>query len=79
MIHPVKGFSAVDEVEVAVFMKFSCFSYDPKDDGNLNCGSSAFSKSSLNIWKFFFHGMLKSGLDNFGITLLVCEMTAIVQ
>ena len=65
MIHPVKGFSEVNEAEVDVFTEFSCFFYDPKDDGNLNRGSSAFSKSSLNIWKFLFHVLLKPGLENF--------------
>ena len=79
MIHTVKGFSIINEAEVDVFLELSCSFDDPTDVGNLTSGSSAFSKSSLNIWKFFFHGMLKSGLDNFGITLLVCEMTAIVQ
>ena len=52
MIHIVKGFSIVNEVVVDVFMEFSCFFYDPKDVGSLVSGSSAFSKSSLYIWKF---------------------------
>ena len=52
MIHTVKGFGVVDEAEVDVFLKFSCFFYNPMDAGILISGSSAFSKSSLNIWKF---------------------------
>ena len=52
MIHIVKGFGVVDEAEVDVFLKLSCFFDDPTDVGNLNSDSSAFSKSSLNIWKF---------------------------
>src|SRR5574341_1006594 len=56
MIHRVKGFSVVNEAEVDVFMEcFSCFFYGPMDINNLNSGSSAFSKSSLNIWKFLVH------------------------
>ena len=54
----------VNEVEVYVFLKFSCFFYDPTDVGNLISGSSAFSKSSLNIWKFTVHILLKPGLEN---------------
>ena len=50
VIHTVKGFSVVNEVEVDVFLEFSCFFYDPMDVGNLISGSSAFSKTSLNIW-----------------------------
>ena len=58
MIHTVKGFSVVNEVEVNVFLEFPCFFYDPMDVGNLICGSSAFSKSSLDIWKFSVHILL---------------------
>ena len=65
VIHIVKGFSLVSEAEVDVFLEFSCFSYDPTDVGNLISGSSAFSKSSLNIWNFMVHGLLKPGLENF--------------
>ena len=65
VIHTVKGFSVVSEAEVDVFLEFSCFFYDPVDVGNLISGSSAFSKSSLNIWKFMVHGQLKPGLENF--------------
>ena len=52
VIHTVKGFGIVSKAEVDVFLELSCFFYDPTDDGNLISGSSAFSKSSLNIWKF---------------------------
>ena len=65
MIHTVKGFSVVSEAEVDVLLKFSCFFYDPMDVGNLISGSSAFSKSSLNIWKFLVHVLLKPSLKNF--------------
>ena len=65
MIYKVKGFSVVNEEEVDVLLEFSCFFYDPTDVGNLISGSSAFSKSSLNIWKFLVHVLLKSSLENF--------------
>ena len=65
VINTVKGFSVVNEAEVDVFVEFSCFFYDPMDVGNLISGYSAFSKSSLNIWKFTVHILLKSGLENF--------------
>ena len=55
VIHTVKGFSVVKEAEVEVFLEFSCFFYDPTDVGNLTSSSSAFSKLSLNIWKFSVH------------------------
>ena len=64
VIHTVKGFSVVSEAEVDVFLEFSCFFYDPTDIGNLTSGSSAFSKSSLNIWKFSVHVLLKPGFEN---------------
>ena len=60
-------------------MEFSCFFDDPEDVGNLLSGSSGLSKTSLNIWKFSVHILLKPGLENFSITLLACEMSAIVQ
>ena len=66
VIHTVKGFSIVKESEVHVFLEFSWFLYDPMDIGNLISGSSAFSKSSLNIWKFSVHLLLKPGLEGFG-------------
>ena len=65
VIHTVKGFSVVNEAEVDVFLELSCFFYDPVDVDNLVSGSSTFSKSSLNIWKFLVHIMLKPSLENF--------------
>ena len=65
LTHIVKGFSEVNEAEVDVFLELSCFFNDPADVGNLFSGSSAFSKSSLNIWKFMVHTVLKPGLENF--------------
>ena len=65
VIHAVKGFSLVNEAEIAVFLEFSRFFYDPTDVGNLISGSSDFSKSSLNIWKFLVHVLLKPDLENF--------------
>ena len=65
VIHIVKGFSVVNEAKVDVLLELSCFLYDPMDVGNLISGSSAFSKSSLNIWKFSVHILLKPGLENF--------------
>ena len=65
VIHTVKGFSIVSEAEVDVFLEFSCFFYDPTDVGNLISGSSAFSKTSLNIWKFSVHILLKPWLEDF--------------
>ena len=65
VIHTVKGLSIVSEAEVDVFLELSCFFYDPTDIGNLISGSSAFSKSSLNIWKFSVHVLLKPCLKNF--------------
>ena len=65
VIHIVKGFSIVSEGEIDVFLELSCFFDDPVDVGNLISGSSAFSKSGLNIWKFTVHVLLKPGLENF--------------
>ena len=65
MIHRVKGFGIVNKADVGVFLELCCFFYDPTDVGNLISGSSAFSKSSLNIWKFMVHVLLKLGLENF--------------
>ena len=65
VIHTVKGFGIVNKAEVDIFLELSCFFDDPRDVGNLISGSSAFSKSSLNIWKFTIHVLLKSGLENF--------------
>ena len=65
VIHIVKGFSVVNEAEVDVFLESSCFFYDPMNAGNLISGSSAFSKSSLYIWKFSVHILLKPCLKDF--------------
>ena len=65
VIHTVKGFGIVNNTEIDVFLELSCFFDDPVDVGNLVSGSSAFSKTSLNIWKFTFHILLKPGLENF--------------
>ena len=65
VIHTVKGFDVVIEAEVGIFLEFSCFFCDPADVCSLIFGSSAFSKSSLNIWKFLVHIQLKRGLENF--------------
>ena len=65
MIPTVKDFGIVSKAEVDVFLELSYFFYDPTDVGNLNSGSSAFSKSNLNIWKFKVHVLLKPGLENF--------------
>ena len=64
-IHTVKGFGIVNKAEVDVFLELSCSFSDPVDVGNLISGSSAFSKSSLNIWNFTVHVLLKPGLENF--------------
>ena len=65
VIHTVKGFGIVNKAEVAVFLELSRFFDNPADVGNLISGSSAFSKTSLNIWKFMVHILLKPGLENF--------------
>ena len=65
VIHTVKGFGIVNKAEIYVFLELSCFFHDPADVGNLISGSSAFSKTSLNIWKFTVHILLKPGLENF--------------
>ena len=65
MIHTVKGFGLVSEAEIDVFLELSCFFHDPEDVGNLISGSSAFSKTSLNIREFKVQVLLKSGLENF--------------
>ena len=64
-VHTVKGFGIVNKAEIDVFLELSCFFHDPVDGGNLISGSSAFSKTRLNIWKFTVHILLKSGLENF--------------
>ena len=65
VVHTVKGFGVVNKAEVDVFLELSCFFDDPADVVSLISGSSAFSKSSLNIWKFTIHVLLKPGLKNF--------------
>ena len=65
VIHTVKGFGIVNKAEIDVFLELSCFFDDPADVGNLISGSSAFSETSLNIWKLTAHLLLKPGLENF--------------
>ena len=65
VIHTVKGFGTVNKEEIDAFLELSCSFNDPTSVGNLISGSSAFSKSSLNIWKFMVHVLLKPGLENF--------------
>ena len=65
VIYTVKGFGIVNKAEIDVFLELSCFFDYPVDVGNLISGSSAFSKTSLNIWKFTVHVLLKPGLENF--------------
>ena len=79
VLYTVKGFSVVSVAEVDIFLEFSCFFYDPMDVGNLTSGSSAFSKSSLNIWEFTVHVLLQPGLEILSITLLTCQMSTVVQ
>ena len=64
VIHTVKGFGIVNKAEIDVFLELSCFSDDPADVGNLISGSSGFSRTILNIWKFTDHVLLKLGLEN---------------
>ena len=65
VIHTVKGLNVVSKAEIDIFLELSCFFNDPTDVGNFIPGSSAFSKSSLNIWKLTVHVLLKPGLENF--------------
>ena len=65
VFHTVKGFGIVNKAEICIFLEISCFFDDPADVGNLSSGSSAFSKTSLNIWKVIVHVLLKPGLENF--------------
>ena len=65
VIHTVKGFGIVSKAEIDIFLELSCFFDDPADVGNLIFGSSAFSKTSLNIWRFTVHVLLKPGFENF--------------
>ena len=79
LIHAVKGFGVANKAEVDVFLELYCFLYGPVDVRNLISGFSAFSKSSLNIWKISVYEILKPSLENFDITLLACEISAIVR
>ena len=79
VIYIVKGFGIVNKAEIDVFLELSCFLHDPADVGNLISASCAFSKTSLYIRKFTVYVLLKPGLENLSITLLACEMSAIVQ
>ena len=78
VIHTVKGFSVVNKREVDVFLEFSCFFCDPTSVDNLISGFSAFSKSTLYIWKFSVHILLKPGWKDSERHLLNCEMRAVV-
>ena len=79
MIHTVKGFGIANKAEADVFLEISCFFDDPMDVGNLISGCSAFSKSSLNIWKLSVHILLKTSLENFKNYFVSMKMSAIVQ
>ena len=78
VIHTVRGFGIISKAEIDVFLALSCFYHDPTDVGNLISGSAAFSKTSLNIWMFTVQELLKPSWRILSITLLVCEMSAIV-
>ena len=78
VVHTIKGFGIVNKAEVDVFLELSYFFDDPSDVGNLISGSSVFSKSSLNIWKFTVHVLLSLVWRIVNITLLAYEMNAIV-
>ena len=78
VICTVKGFGIVSKAEIDVFLELFCLFNDPADVGNLISGSSGFSKTSLNIWKFTVYALLKRGWRVLNITLLACEMSAIV-
>ena len=79
VIHTVKGFGKLNKAEADVFLEVSWFFDNPTDVGNLIPGFSAFSKSSLNIWRFMVHILLTPGLGILSMTLLACEMSVIVQ
>ena len=79
VIHTVEGFGVVNQAEIDVFLEYFCFFSDPAEVVNLISGSSAFSKTSFNIWKFTVHVLLKAGLENFEHYSLVYEMSTIVQ
>ena len=77
VIHTLKGFGVINEAEGDVFLEFPCFLYDSVHAGNLIYGLSAFSKSSLYIWKFLDHKLLKPSLKDWNITLLAWEMSTV--
>ena len=77
VIHTVKGFGIVNKAEIDIVLELFCFTRHPVDVGNLISGSSAFSKTSLNIWNFKVHVLPKPGLENFEHTLLACEMSVV--
>ena len=79
MIHTVKGFGIAKKAKVDALLELSCFSDDSADVGNLISGSSAFSKTSLNVREFTVHILLKPGLENFEHYLVAYEMSAIVR
>ena len=79
VIHIVKGFGIVNKAKIDIYLELCCFLYDPVDVGNLISGSSGFSKTSLNIRKFMVHVLLKLAWRILSITLLACEMSAVVQ
>ena len=78
VIHSVKGFGIVNKAEIDVFLELCSFFHDPTVVGSLISGTSAFSKTSLNIWKFTVQELVKPSLEILSITLLLCEMSAIV-
>ena len=78
VIHTVKCFGIGSKAEIDIFLELSCFFDDPADVGNLISGSSAFSKTSLNTWKFMVQVLLKLGLENFEHYFAKCEMNAVV-
>ena len=78
VIHTLKGFGVVNKAKVDVFLELYCFFDDLSDVGKLISGSSAFSKTSLNIWNFTVHILLKPGLENFEYYFAMCEMSTIV-
>ena len=78
MIHTVKGFSTVNEAEVDFFGEFPCFFFDPVDVGSLISASSAFSESSLYIWKLLIHMLWRPAWRILSLALLACEMSAVV-
>ena len=79
VIHTVKGFSIGNEAEVDVFLEFPCFFYDPTEVGNLISGSSAFSKSSLNFWKFSVHILLKPSWKDFNLISMLLSHVSCVR